>query len=136
MQNGIAAEFRVDKETFEELMKLVRKLNYRELVGGNSVTSANRAAIEGCDVRLVSPTVTRAAPQLSERMTYLPRLYENTDIHLAILYREGLEWGNFKAYRSNRFYANYDTANLDLAFYDYVTDEVLKDISVFTLGGL
>lgn len=133
--DGTAAEFRIDKITYEEIISIISKLDHQRNLGGNAMMIAFRMAQEGCKVHLLSPLTQEMADYFHTRLVPVNPLIEKSDYHIVFEYSEGEKWGKYIAPRSNRFYANHDIANIDPAVFDGLKN-LSDNVKLVAIGGL
>lgn len=133
---GAAAEFRVPKEVFQELLTLLKQVSVSEDIGGNAVMMAIRAAHEGCKAYLSSPLTFDLLEYFPSGLSALNALVDKADIHLVLEYKEGEKWGKYKAPRTNRFYVNHDLENLKVEVLKGLNEIDPDSVDMYIFGGL
>lgn len=132
--NGRGAEFRVPKDLFSELLTIIPNIQSWRTLGGNGATMCKRASHEGCTSYLASPiTEDMKTYFIPQKTIFLNKPADTPDLHVILEYREGESWGKYVAHRSNRFYLNHDTQNVDPAVFDSL--QYIENVQVLALGG-
>jgi len=132
--NGKAAEFRVPKALFSELLKITEDLSTERKIGGNAAVMALRIAQEGCKTFISGPISREMTQFFPKRLVALNEIIDEPDIHLIIEYKENQVWGNYRAGRSNRFYANHDIQNTNPEYLKGLKN-LENDTQVVVFGG-
>lgn len=109
---GSAAELRVPQDVFRSFQQRLKEVASVKDLGGNSMQMALRAAKEGCNTELAGPVSESDVRLLPLNMRVVSYLVDNPDIHLVLEYKEGDQYGGWRAPRSNRFYVNSDVHNI------------------------
>jgi ADP-dependent glucokinase len=131
---GRAAEFRIPKELFEEVMRKMEGVQHWKTLGGNGASMSKRASHEGCLAYLASPITSEMKGYFDQKRTvFLNENLESPDFHVILEYREGETWGRYVASRSNRFYVNHDNHNINPKVFQ--TINLPEPLPVFALGG-
>lgn len=119
-ERGANAEQRLMRpEVFAQLAKLARKqASLKSYAGGNALTMAQRAALEGGHVVLGGQVSSEAKKQLLPSVEYvIPKEADEIDEHLTLEYQSGdtvKGIANVTSARMNRYYLNSDTHNAHL----------------------
>lgn len=133
---GAAAEFRIPKVVFEELLILLNSVPVSEDIGGNASIMAFRAGQEGCKAYLSSPLTLSLLDYFPSGLSLLNPLVDKADIHLVLEYKEGEKWGSFRAPRTNRFYLNHDIENLKVDVLRGLNEIEPDSVDMYIFGGL
>lgn len=134
---GRGAEFRIPQSLFQEVLQVIYSVEHWKTLGGNGASMSKRASHEGCHSYLVSPVTLSMQDYFpNDSTTFLNDMQASPDFHVILEYREGETWGKYVASRSNRFYLNHDSLNVDPSVLKPMSKvKDLEGLQVFALGG-
>ncbi|OMJ76714.1 hypothetical protein SteCoe_23826 [Stentor coeruleus] len=131
---GRAAEYRVTKELFDFIISILQGVENWKTLGGNGAMMSLRAAHEGCGSYLSAPVTEEMTKYFPSNVQFLNEFVDAPDLHIILEYREGERWGKYLAPRSNRFYMNHDTLNINPKFLEGINST--PNVQVIAIGGL
>eukprot|EP01022_Parablepharisma_sp_SALTPOND_P023259 TRINITY_DN4865_c5_g1_i1.p1 TRINITY_DN4865_c5_g1~~TRINITY_DN4865_c5_g1_i1.p1 ORF type:complete len:504 (+),score=49.64 TRINITY_DN4865_c5_g1_i1:163-1674(+) len=130
---GAATElFMENKQTFDELLSIVKNLPYHSTFGGHAPHMALRAANENCNAVLVARIGEQEVQEIkrldqNSKITFVGNTNggSDSDIHLIFEYPAG-KYRNISSPRANRFYLNHDVWSANLSTLEEYTSAVTK----------